>query len=280
MSSTGNRANRTQYAGQGFVAIADVLTPEELEEARQALDELLGEAAGLSSSNGKFSITLSKHGVPVVRRIFNPILHHPAFLELMRSKKILDLVEEIVGPNITLHHTKLNLKPPSQNTRFEWHQDYPFAPQTNYDMAAVLIYLDDSRIDNGCLTVIPGSHKLGPLPHVFTAEGALTTKLADESVLANAQQWRSIEVNAGGVSIHHCNLLHSSNANMTNNPRSTLIFQYRAADTIQLFDYGHSQPGPEFGMLLRGERPYVARLLDGSLVKLPPPIDDPIARDG
>ena len=75
-----------------------------------------------------------------MRRIFNPIAHHQAFNDLVFNPKILDVVENLIGPNIQLHHTKLNLKPPSnREARFEWHQDYPFFPHTNFDLLAVMI---------------------------------------------------------------------------------------------------------------------------------------------
>src|SRR5206468_7249952 len=69
------------------------------------------------------ALPISRH---VVRRIFNPIAHHQAFHDLVFNPKIVDVVENLLGPDIQLHHTKLNLKPPSKDARFEWHQDYPF----------------------------------------------------------------------------------------------------------------------------------------------------------
>ena len=111
----------------------------------------------------KFSFTRVGHGERHVRRIFNPIAHHQAFNDLIFHPRILDAVETLIGPNIQLHHTKLNLKPPaSGQARFEWHQDYPFFPHTNYDLVAVAVHIDEATEENGCLRVIPGIHKLGP----------------------------------------------------------------------------------------------------------------------
>ena len=72
-------------------------------------------------------------------------------------------------------------------------------------------------------------------------------------------------------------MLHSSTANLGTQPRSVLIFQFRAADNAQL---GGSSGAFGAGMMVRGENPYQARLFDGSIVKLPGEIKDPLQRDG
>ena len=101
---------------------------------------MLREADGLTESTDKFSVVPSDDGGSyVVRRIFSPIAHHQAFHDLVFNPKIVDVVENLIGPDIQLHHTKLNLKPPSKEARFEWHQDYPFFPHTNFDLLAVMI---------------------------------------------------------------------------------------------------------------------------------------------
>jgi hypothetical protein len=79
------------------------------------------------------------------------------------------------------------------------------------------------------------------------------------------------------VELHHCNMLHSSTANRGAAPRSVLIFQYRAADNVAL---GGATTHFGFGLTVRGRNPYQARLLDGSVVKLPGEIKDPLQRDG
>ena len=146
-----------------------------------------------------------------MRRIFSPIAHHQAFYDLVFNPKIVDVVENLIGPDIQLHHTKLNLKPPSKEARFEWHQDYPFFPHTNFDLLAVMIMLDDSTEENGCLKIIPGSHKWGPRNHLFAKDGAFSSQLEDRSVLEDPSRWQTVPV-PGGMELHHCNMLHSSAA--------------------------------------------------------------------
>jgi ectoine hydroxylase-related dioxygenase (phytanoyl-CoA dioxygenase family) len=266
------------YDEHGYILHPALLTQDEVAMLRAAMDETLEEAKGLTETNSKFSVTRGDDGGYYVRRIFSPIQHHRAFYDLAFHPRILDAVEAVIGPNIQLHHSKLNLKPPtSREARFEWHQDCPFFPHTNYDLVAVLVHLDEATRENGCLRIIPGSHKNGPQMHVFARDGAFSSQLEDKSVLGDESSWHYAESPAGGVEIHHCNMLHSSTANRGTNPRSVLIFQYRAADNVALAG-ATSHFG--FGMQVRGTNPYQARMLDGSIIKLPGEIKDPLQRDG
>jgi phytanoyl-CoA hydroxylase len=268
---------RAYYEEQGYLVFPQLLDSAELGNLRTALAEVLHDADGLTETNDKFSITRTDDGGFSVRRIFDPIAWHAAFRDLVLNPKILDVVENLIGPNIQLHHTKLNLKPPSsREARFEWHQDYPFFPHTNFDLLAVMIYLDDATEENGCLTIIPGSHKWGPRNHLFAKDGAFSSQLEDKSVLGDPARWLKVPVPAGGMELHHCNLLHSSTANRGTRPRSAMVIQYRAADNVAL---GGNMSNAGFGLQVRGVNPYTVRMIGGSF-KLPGKIDDPIQRDG
>jgi len=268
---------RASYADQGYLVFPDLLTSTELAHLRAALADVLSEAEGLTESNDKFSVTQTSDGNWSVRRIFNPIAHHQAFYDLVFNPRILDVVENLIGPNIQLHHTKLNLKPPSNaEARFEWHQDYPFFPHTNFDLLAVMIYLDDSTEENGCLTIIPGSHKLGPLNHLFAKDGAFSSQLENKTVVEDSTRWLRVPVPAGGMELHHCNMLHSSTANRGTRPRSAMVIQYRAADNMAV---GGSTSQVGHGLLVRGVNPYRVRMMAGTF-KLPGQIEDPLQRDG
>src|SRR5262245_16937063 len=265
------------YKTDGYLVFPELLDASELDVLRSALVEVLRDAEGLTETNDRFSVTRTDDGGYSVRRIFDPIARHPAFHDLVLNPKILDVVENLIGPNIQLHHTKLNLKPPSSGeARFEWHQDYPFFPHTNFDLLAVMIYLDDSTEENGCLTIIPGSHQWGPRNHLFAKDGAFSSQLEDKSVVNDPSRWLRVPVPAGGMELHHCNMLHSSTANRGTKPRSAMVIQYRAADNAEL---GGNKDRVGNGLQVRGENPYRARMIAGTF-KLPGKIEDPLQRDG
>ncbi|HTW98391.1 MAG TPA: phytanoyl-CoA dioxygenase family protein [Acidimicrobiales bacterium] len=256
------------YEENGYLIVPELLAASEVEELRAALAEVLEEAEGLEASNAKFALSAPDPatGQRYVKRVFNPIARHDAFEKLVSHPAILDVLEELIGPNITLHQTKLNLKPPAEDARFEWHQDFPFFPHTNFDLVAVMVFLDDTGESNGCLQVIPGSHKLGPLEHDFSADGqAYGSEVRDKSVFADESRWVSLVVPAGSIGLHHSCMLHSSGANHSDRPRSTLVVEYRATDARQVA--GATDPVGR-GTQLRGSDDGTVRMVE-SCFKLP-----------
>jgi phytanoyl-CoA hydroxylase len=258
-ASPGTTAGQTRfYAAHGYLVVPALLTRRELARLRSALADVLEAARGVTRSNRTFLMVKGLDGRYHVKRICDPIARHRAFYDLVFHPRILDVVERLIGPNIQLQQSRLILKPRTPHAWFDWHQDYPAFPHTNFDLLVVTVYLDDSRPDNGCLTVIPGSHRLGPLPHRFTFEGASRTQVTDRRVVADRSRWRRTPVPAGGIEVHHGNLLHSSEANLTDCPRSTLQLWYRAADNVQV---GGSTDFCGWGLQVRGVDPGMARMV-------------------
>jgi len=245
------------YTRHGYLIVPGLLTPRELTRLRSALADVLGRARRVTRSTRTFRMVKGLDGRYHVKRVWDPIAQHPAFFKLVFHPRILDVVERLIGPDIQLQQSRLTLKPRTPHAWFDWHQDYPAFPHTNFELLVVTVYLDDSTPDNGCLTVIPGSHRLGPLPHRFTFEGAPRTELVDRRVVADRSRWRRTPVAAGGIEVHHGNLLHSSEANLTDRPRSTLQLWYRAADNVQI---GGSTDFQGWGLQVRGVDPGVARM--------------------
>ena len=86
-----------------------------------------------------------------VRRLYEPCSHYTRFEQLSLSEKLLSSLEQLLGPNILFHYSKLNMKPAEIGSVVEWHQDLSYYPLTNRDSLAVLFYLDDTKEENGYL---------------------------------------------------------------------------------------------------------------------------------
>jgi ectoine hydroxylase-related dioxygenase (phytanoyl-CoA dioxygenase family) len=183
---------------------------------------------------------------------------------------VLDIIESLVGPDIQHHHSKLNWKPPlppgqaAQGWKIGWHQDYAFFPHTNYDLPACAIYLDDTNLENGCMRVIPGGHRGGPRNHM--KDGAFSGVCQEPEAYADESQWRTVEVPAGGISLHHCLMLHSSAPNHSQRARRTFVIQYRAADNVQIAGRT-SHLG--WGFQVRGQNQAMLRFENGVTCPLP-----------
>jgi len=226
----------------GVVTINDVLTPDEVAELETAVDLLSDDLKKEKSDE-------------VAVHLREITIKNPIFRSLAKSTKLTSAVASLLGPDLQLHHSKLATKPPQKNKGgICWHQDFPFFPHTNTSLVAVMVMLDDATPFNGCMYVIPGAHKLGPLDH--HADGWFT-RCCQESLpekIAPSSEADLIAVTplAGGISIHHCLALHSSLPNLSGKHRRGLVFQYRAADAVQLSGGPLNEIPPDCGWQVRG----------------------------
>jgi ectoine hydroxylase-related dioxygenase (phytanoyl-CoA dioxygenase family) len=220
-----------EYRRRGYVAVEGALDAAAVAEAVAVLDEFVERSRALTVGDDVFDLEPGHSAErPALRRLKNPERQHPVFDGLMRHERILDMVERLIGPDIRFMAGKLNVKAADVGSPVEWHQDYAFGPTTNDDTLTVGIHLDDSDEENGCLLVIPGSHRGPVLDHHHDGQfvGAVRTAEVDTAAAA------PIVLRAGGVSLHHARMLHASAPNRSPRPRRLLLFQYGAADALPI----------------------------------------------
>ena len=152
------------YNDNGYLAVENVFSESEIDDLRRVTDEFVEQARELTEHTPVFDLDFEAgHSAqtPKLRRITGPHKLHPVYDATMNNSNVLDVLERLIGPDIRLHHTKLNMKAPGGGAQVEWHTDWGFYPHTNDDVLEVGVSLDDMEIANGCLMVIPGSHR-GP----------------------------------------------------------------------------------------------------------------------
>src|SRR5579859_141763 len=221
------------YTDRGYAVIRDVIPPDQLHDLCEVTDSLMEQARGLDRSNNRFDLEPGHTSeTPMVRRINDPVTAHPLFDELMRSGVLLDLVSELVGPDIRFQGNKLNTKSGGGGSAVEWHQDFAFYPHTNDDLLAVGIALDDSTLDNGCLMAVPGSHHGPVLDHHH--DGVFAGAISPSRSGIDLEEAVPLAVSAGDISIHHVKLVHGSAPNRSERQRRLLLFQYAAVDAWPL----------------------------------------------
>jgi len=184
-----------------------------------------------------------------VRRIYEPCTYYPRFRSLSEAQKLLDAVEELVGPNLLFHYSKINMKPPKIGSVVEWHQDLTYYPLTNSDSITVLFYLDDADSTNGCLQVIPNLHREPPLNHTLNGlfQGRVTQAVDDSHAVF-------LEGKAGSAIFMHCLTPHASAPNKSTKSRRTLILSYRAADAFPIYLGPKTGENEAHVRLVRGEQ--------------------------
>ena len=152
-----------RYQRDGFIVVEDVLSPAEISDLRRVTDALVENARTVTAHTSVYDLEPSHTpAAPRVRRIKKPHLVDPVFDRTMRHPRIVAILRDLLGPAVRWDESKLNMKSPGYGAAVEWHQDWAFYPQTNDDLCAVGVMMDDCAVENGPLLIIPGSHK-GPV---------------------------------------------------------------------------------------------------------------------
>jgi len=149
---------------------------------------------------------------------------------------ILDYVQDIIGPNIVAWGTQYFCKLPGDGKVVSWHQDASYWPLTPAHTVTLWLAVDDADLENGCMQVIPGTHRLGHLD--FDLSGADDNSVLPQKI-RNAESYGApvpFELKAGEISLHADMLVHGSEPNNSNRRRCGLTIRYAAADVRSLDD--------------------------------------------
>lgn len=218
------------YHRDGYVRVDPLLDPAEVARLQEVTDEFVERSRQVTAHSDVFDLEPGHTPqAPKLRRLKSPDRQHPVYDRVLRDKRILDLVEQLIGPDIRFLSTKLNMKSPGFGSPVGWHQDWAFYPHTNDDVLAVGVALDDMSLDNGCLMVVPGSHRGPTLDH--HEDGVFVGTATNGDVGRGAVP---IELHAGGISVHHVRLVHGSAPNTSPQPRRFLLLEYARADAWPL----------------------------------------------
>ena len=205
----------------GFCGFTNLLETEVLQRIHNAVDE--------SVESGRLVI-----GSEEMANNNDCIYAHEEIKALCNNKLLVDFTKNLLKQNVELQHAKFNAKPKSSVSGIvNWHQDYPFFPHTNFDLAAAVIHLDDTIEQSGPMEFIPGSHKRGLCSHV-SPEGQFAYEVTDQGNFDTDAEPVKVLVPKGSVTFHHCLTIHRSLPKTSQSERRLLVFQYRAVDAVQL----------------------------------------------
>lgn len=167
---------------------------------------------------------------------------HAAILAFARMPALLDIVERVLGPDLICWGAHMFCKPAGDGQVVPWHQDGDYWPIRPLATCTVWVALDRSGPENGCLRVVPGSHKRGKsLPHekVERADWAL-----DQTLVAGTfdpSDAVDVVLEPGQMSIHDVFMIHGSEANRSTHRRAGLAIRYMPATS--LYDRRIKMPG-------------------------------------
>jgi len=155
----------------------------------------------------------------------------PFWMRLVSDDRLLDIVEEFLGPDIALFSSHYIAKPPGDGQEVLWHQDgvyWPLKPKE--DVITAWLAFDQTRPSNGCIEFIPGSQslELQDLEEKEAVDAVLKSEIAMD---VNTEDAVPVELEPGDVSIHHPNVVHGSEPNTSYNWRRGLTIRYIPATT-------------------------------------------------
>ncbi|MEC8775265.1 MAG: phytanoyl-CoA dioxygenase family protein [Pseudomonadota bacterium] len=221
-----------QFHREGFLSPVPVLSPEEVERYRSHL-----EAFEAKYPNDRRKLKSKSH------------LLCPWVDEIARKSHLLDVYEDLIGPNILCYSMAFRIKEADGKTFAGWHQDGAYNPIKPILVIGGLA-LSDCTVEHGCLSVIPGSHKTGTLPHEDTgnpdsilSRGQYITKAFDESTAVN------MELKAGEIGLFYSEIIHGSSVNTSDARRIIVLVEMMPTHV-------YARAHRDTGVLVRGVDEY------------------------
>src|SRR5271157_3076144 len=223
-----------QYRDQGYIAPVPALTTAEAAALRARLE---GYEAGAGALAGKL-----RHKPHLLFTWLNDLIRHP---------RILDAVEDVIGPDILCWGTSFFIKNARDPGYVSWHQDSTYWGLEPPDIVTAWVAFSDSIVANGAMRVIPGSHRMEQLAHHDTfAPDNLLSRGQEISVQVDEREAVALELRAGEMSLHHVRLIHGSDPDPSDTRRIGFAIRYIPTYVRQVVG------GTDCATLVRGEDRY------------------------
>lgn len=172
-------------------------------------------------------------GGRTIRRLKQALSRDYVFTEWVTSPPLTTRLHQLLGPEIICplaHHNCIMTKEPRFSSDTGWHQDLRYWSFQRPELVNVWLALGSERPENGCLKVIPGSHRLTYRPEQFDRELFFRTDLPENQALIEKQQFVPLE--PGDVLFFHCLTFHAASRNHTSETKYSAVFTFRASDNL------------------------------------------------
>jgi ectoine hydroxylase-related dioxygenase (phytanoyl-CoA dioxygenase family) len=258
---------KERFEKDGYLMVKKAVTENQLTDLQHEIKDWVEESRNHTEPFGKptidgrprFDMGTDHTALnPTLRRINNPSDISEHYFKVMSHSRIVDMVVDLVGENIKFHHCKINLKCPGANTTVHYHQDFAFTPHSNDDVVTTLLMLDDVTENNGCLMVVPGSHK--EKIYSLYKEEIFVGKVDDAAEKSLQNRQVPVTGSSGDVCLMHTRLAHGSAPNHSKNSRGLYICVYSATDAVPLAK--NPMPSLNEGLIVRGKQTLSARMIN------------------
>ena len=212
MGTTFTKAEVEQYRRNGYFCPITVLSPDEARHYRSKL-EAAEQAAG-GALPGAF-----RH---------KPHLVYTWAQELIRHPRILDAVEDLIGPDILAWESVFFIKEARTEDYISWHQDITYwGLDQEGDVVTAWVALSPSNPESGCMRVVPGTHRREVVPHADTF-GAHNMLSRGQEIAVEVEEARAVDLvlRPGQMSLHHVKIFHGSHQNRADDRRIGFAIRY------------------------------------------------------
>lgn len=229
---------RTAFATAGWVRLPSFLSEEELaplEEVYRALIQREIEVAGRDYCDMASDYSKKAEDFAVVN-VMLPRRYHPPLRDNVYERRAADVARQLCGDDMLLDYDQLVAKPPRKpDALFHWHQDLGYWPITDDTRTASFwLALDDTRLDNGCVRFVRGSHREPALrPHVPLHGDRDSSHVLVATVDESREVIDAAELRRGDVSVHHERAVHGSAGNLSERWRRGYVVAFRSRATIE-----------------------------------------------
>jgi len=234
-------AELQQFEEEGFLRYGPILTDAGLEHMRTECMKAWIHEKGPYDPNGSW----------LTNSLLTNIHHHSRTARNYYFEgPLVDVATQVIGPNIKAATSQLTFKMRGNTMDFAWHQDNSYGELEPYNAISCLTALDDADETNGCLWLIPGSHRDGQIE--LTGTNATKNRGYQDAIKLEVDDRHAIPVpmKAGESLFFTCWMLHKSEGNRSTTHDRRLVFvRYADADAVEVSN-GHQ---PRLGRLLRGE---------------------------
>jgi hypothetical protein len=245
---------REQYFHEGLLLLPGYIGAAWLERLHRVMAAKLDLARTRNASDEQFD-RAPEHSAssPHIRHLRKAVDQHPDLWQFACDPSVVDLVADLLGPDVRFHSPKLNFKWSAGGKAVQWHQDIQAWPHTNCSVLTFGVYLEDTAHAQGPLAALPGTHR-GPLFEHFDDHGRWSGTIAERDLRTLPMETaRALCGPAGTVVLLHCRVVHGSARNDSAQMRPLFLNVYASAEALPIT----SAPTPtsRTGRLVRGKEP-------------------------
>lgn len=249
-----------QFHRDGYLRFRPVISEAEVERLRATLDRVIEEERNREDDAGlppefvfghdRKATKGTERGVRAIHQFVNMWKVAPEYRETLHNPQITGAIRDLMGvPKLRLWHDQIISKPPGDNAHFACHHDFYFWPLDRPTMITCWLALDDATADNGCMHVVPGSHRdprFQPVGCDLSEDIHLSPVAMgpgeSASLYQEARTWgpketKPVELKAGECMFHHCLNYHLTPQNITDRQRRAFVMIFMPDGTR----YKHAQ---------------------------------------